>query len=62
LLKIVWKATTVFESNSRESYWNRESHFEIFADETKVFGNINHVSDSKNLQEDLNKLLNRSQD
>jgi len=38
------------------------NHILKFADDTKVFGNINHVSDSIKLQEDLNALFNWSQD
>jgi len=38
------------------------NHILKFADDTKVFGNINHVNDSTKLQEDLNKLFNWLQD
>jgi len=38
------------------------NHILKFADDRKVFGNINHVSDSIKLQEDLNELFNWSQD
>ena len=38
------------------------NHILKFADDTKVFGNINHVIDSIKLQEDLNELFNWSKD
>ena len=33
-----------------------------FADDTKVFGKVNHADDIKRMQEDLNRLFNWSQD